>query len=180
MNWGLGVSVVRHENVSINVALTYSTSHKSLLEIFPLQNPVRCKHYNDVIMGAMASKITSLAVVYSTLYLGEIKENIKAPRHWPLCGEFTGDSPAQMASNAENVSIWWRHRVINVNTMERQSVDCLHSERHNILLIVYRKLAINRFISEPITVLWFQEYSEYEGIQKALLAYLLHIYYVRL
>ena len=28
-----------------------------------------------------------------------------------LCGEFTGtgDFPAQMASNAENVSIWWRH-----------------------------------------------------------------------
>ena len=34
-----------------------------------------------------------------------IKENIKAPRHRPFCGEF----PAQMASNAENVSIWWRH-----------------------------------------------------------------------
>ena len=30
-----------------------------------------------------------------------IKENIKAPRHWPLCGEFPGD--------AENVSVWWRH-----------------------------------------------------------------------
>ena len=45
----------------------------------------------------------------------QIKENIKAPRHWPLWGEFTGDSPvtgefpAQRASNAENVSIWWRH-----------------------------------------------------------------------
>ena len=40
-----------------------------------------------------------------------MKENIKAPRHWPLCGEFTGtgEFPAQMASNAENVSIWWRH-----------------------------------------------------------------------
>ena len=37
-----------------------------------------------------------------------IKENITAPRHWPLCGEFIGD-PAQKASNAENVSIWWRH-----------------------------------------------------------------------
>ena len=37
----------------------------------------------------------------------QIKENIKAPRHWPLCGEFTGDR--QMDSNAENVSIWWRH-----------------------------------------------------------------------
>ena len=41
----------------------------------------------------------------------QIKENIKAPRHWPLCGEFTGTSEfsAQMASNKENVSIWWRH-----------------------------------------------------------------------
>ena len=40
-----------------------------------------------------------------------MKENIKAPRHWPLCVEFTGtgEFPAQMASNAENVSIWWRH-----------------------------------------------------------------------
>ena len=41
----------------------------------------------------------------------QIKENIKAPRHWPLCGEFTGtgEFPAQRASNAENASIWWRH-----------------------------------------------------------------------
>ena len=41
----------------------------------------------------------------------QIKENINAPRHWPLCGEFTGDRwfPAQMASNAVNASIWWRH-----------------------------------------------------------------------
>ena len=43
----------------------------------------------------------------------QIKENIKAPRYWPLCREFTGNRwiPAQMASNAENVSIWWRHHV---------------------------------------------------------------------
>ena len=39
----------------------------------------------------------------------QMKENIKAPCHWPLCGEFTGEFPAQKASNAENVSIWWRH-----------------------------------------------------------------------
>ena len=25
------------------------------------------------------------------LFKAQIKENIKAPRHWPLCGEFTGD-----------------------------------------------------------------------------------------
>ena len=37
----------------------------------------------------------------------QTKENINAPRHRPLWGEFTGDwlIPAQMA----NVSIWWRH-----------------------------------------------------------------------
>ena len=41
----------------------------------------------------------------------QIKENIKAPRLWPLWGEFTGDRwiPRQRTSNAENVSIWWRH-----------------------------------------------------------------------
>ena len=29
----------------------------------------------------------------------------------------TGEFPAQMASNAENVSIWWRHHVMNEKTM---------------------------------------------------------------
>ena len=38
----------------------------------------------------------------------QIKENIKAPRHWHLV---TGEFLAQMASNAENISIWWRHHV---------------------------------------------------------------------
>ena len=44
----------------------------------------------------------------------QIKENIKVPRHWPLCGEFTGtgEFPAQMASNAENVSIGSRHHAL--------------------------------------------------------------------
>ena len=40
-----------------------------------------------------------------------MKQNMKAPRHWTLCAKFTGtgEFPAQMASNAENVSIWGRH-----------------------------------------------------------------------
>ena len=43
-------------------------------------------------MGAMASQITSLTIIYSTVFIQkQIKENIKAPHHWPLCGEFTGD-----------------------------------------------------------------------------------------
>ena len=52
-------------------------------------------HYSDVIMGAIASQINSLTIVYSTVYSGADKKN----------REF----PAQMASSAENDSIWWRH-----------------------------------------------------------------------
>ena len=38
-------------------------------------------------MGMMASQITSLAQPF----FSDVDQNIKAPRHWPLCGEFTGD-----------------------------------------------------------------------------------------
>ena len=58
-------------------------------------------------MSATASQITGLTTVYS----GTDQRKSKAPRHWPLWGEFTGDRwiPRIKASNAENVSIWWRH-----------------------------------------------------------------------
>ena len=42
-------------------------------------------------MGDMATQITSLTIIYLTVFQAQIKENIKAPRHWPLWGEFTGD-----------------------------------------------------------------------------------------
>ena len=68
-------------------------------------------HYGDVIMDAIASQITSITIVYSTVHSDANKRNIKVLRHWPLCREFTGDRwiPRTDASNAENVSIWWRH-----------------------------------------------------------------------
>ena len=40
-------------------------------------------------MSVMASQIANLTIVYLTVY-AQIKENIKAPRHCPLWGEFTG------------------------------------------------------------------------------------------
>ena len=41
-------------------------------------------------MDGMESQITSLTIVYSTVYSGRrTKKNIKAPRHWHLCGEIT-------------------------------------------------------------------------------------------
>ena len=40
-----------------------------------------------------------------------IKESIKAPPHWPLWGEFTGDRWITNTKGklCENVSTWWRH-----------------------------------------------------------------------
>ena len=46
-------------------------------------------HYNDVIMDVVASQITSLTFVYST--------------------DYSDADQRKMASNMENVSIWWRH-----------------------------------------------------------------------
>ena len=74
-------------------------------------------------MSTMASQITNLTIVYSTVYQGADERNIKAVRHYPLWGEFTGDRwiPRQRASNAENVSIWWRHHA-SPTPGRRQSV----------------------------------------------------------
>ena len=68
-------------------------------------------HYNDVIMTTIASHIPASRLFTQPFIQTQLKENIQAPRHWPLCGEFTatGEFPAQRASYAENVSIWWRH-----------------------------------------------------------------------
>ena len=56
-----------------------------------------------LILKSPASRLFTQAFIQA-----HIKENFKAPRHWPLCREFAGDGevPAQMAGNAENVSIW--------------------------------------------------------------------------
>ena len=49
------------------------------------------EHYSDVIMGAMASQITGLTIVYLTVHSdADQRKKIKAPRYWPLWGEFAG------------------------------------------------------------------------------------------
>ena len=60
-------------------------------------------------MGAIASQTTSLTIVYSSVYLDADQKTSKL-RVTGLCvgnSAGTGEFPAQMASNAENVSIWW-------------------------------------------------------------------------
>ena len=72
-------------------------------------------HYIDVIMGAMASQITGVSIVCTTVSSGAESSML---RFTGLCegnSPLTGEFPAQGASNAENVSIWWRHHVVTTN-----------------------------------------------------------------
>ena len=87
-------------------------------------------------MGMVVSQITSLTIVYSTVYSDA---DIKAPCHWPLCGEFTrtGEFPPQMVSNKENVPIWWRyHAAVTLHTAlpwQRQNVHQFCTRKRSAL-----------------------------------------------
>ena len=67
-------------------------------------------HHNDVIMSPIAFQITSLTIVYSTVYSGtdERKHQSFASLAF-VRGIHHCEFPTQRASNAENVFIWWRH-----------------------------------------------------------------------
>ena len=75
------------------------------------------KHYNDVIRSAMSSQITSVTIVYSTVYSGADQRKYQSSASMAFCEgnpSVTGEFPAQRASNADHVSMWWRHRVLHM------------------------------------------------------------------
>ena len=62
-------------------------------------------------MNAMASQITGVLIVCSAVCPGSDKKKTSKLRVTGFCEwnqPVTGESPSQRASNAENVSIWWR------------------------------------------------------------------------
>ena len=88
----------------------------------------------------------------------QIKENIKVPRHWPLV---PGEFPAQMASDAENASIWWRHHEIGKMPC-RQSNMMKDHRSESIMLDLHKNYRI-RWHSTYI----MEKYSwEYDFLQK--------------
>ena len=64
-------------------------------------------HYSDVIWALWRFKSPASRLFAQPFIQAQIKENIKAPHHWPLWGEFTGDR-------------WIPH------TMGQQCGKCLH------------------------------------------------------
>ena len=77
-------------------------------------------HYDDVIMGAMASQITSLTIVYSTIYSGADQRKhqssaslafvrgihrgpVNSPHKWPVT--------RKMFPFDDVIMSWWRHQI---------------------------------------------------------------------
>ena len=63
-------------------------------------------------MGAIAFQITSLTIVYATVYSDTDQRKCQSSSSLAFV---TGEFPAQMVSNTENISIWWRHHDLRVN-----------------------------------------------------------------
>ena len=107
-------------------------------------------------MSVMASHITSLTVV--SFIHAQIKENMKAPRHWPLCGELTGDrwiphTKGQQRGKCFHLmtsSLKWTNKI---SSCDHQCIKCLK----------LRKLSINNLKQETTTVhrYYFVQYSQH-------------------
>ena len=85
-------------------------------------------HYSDIIMGTMASQITSLTIVYSTISFRCRSKKTSKLRVTGLCAgnsPVTGEFSAQMATNVENVPIWWRHHVNWLSELHCSMADLL-------------------------------------------------------
>ena len=69
-------------------------------------------HYSDVIMDAVASQITDVSNICWTVCSGRSTKTSRLRATFLCEGNLpvTDGFPSQRASNAENDSIWWRHR----------------------------------------------------------------------
>ena len=76
--------------------------------------------YNDVIISSMASQITCVWIVYSTVCSDADQRKHQSSASLAFVRGIhlvTGEFPAQRDSITENVSIWWRHHVISLRVV---------------------------------------------------------------
>ena len=131
--WRLHVVEKHHLNVSLELAI-------------PRVRYYCCQtgqHYRDVIINAITSQITSLTIVYSTVSSNADQRKPSTLRVTFFAGNspVTGEFPAQGASNAENVSIWWRHHgLLNFKNKQRvrRRVDFSNILMVHVDLILWR------------------------------------------
>ena len=95
-----GILVVVVTNITIVLHITKLLHHQVIQVYF--------KHYSDVIMSTIASQITGVSIVCSSVCSG-----VDQRKHQSSASlAFVRGSFNAGAINAENVSIWWRHHEI--------------------------------------------------------------------
>ena len=109
------------------VSIKISETEKQILNwsTFPWERRYLTKMH-DVKISPMAYQLPASRLFTQPFVQAQIKENIKAPRQWALWGEVTGHRwipKTQRASNAENVSFWWRHHEWQILFSEVHRLD---------------------------------------------------------
>ena len=103
-------------------------------------------HYSDVIMSAKASQITGVWIVHLTVCSGANQRDIKAPRHWPLCGKFTGDQ--QKGSVTRKMFSF--DDVITANDAINGSERCVAWLAPSHIWTIYYSLLIGLLVTHPV------------------------------
>ena len=86
------------------------------------------------------SNYRRLGCLINRLFKRRLKKTWKT-RFTGLCegnSSVTGEFPAQRASNAENVSIWWRHHDLRNFTLPADCLISTHARVGSLLLKLYR------------------------------------------
>ena len=104
-------------------------------------------------MSAMASQITSFAIVYSTVYsAADQRKHQSLIRVTGLCAgnsPVTGEFPAQRASNAETISTWGRHHDMASNHRNWITLSFTETWKGNPVLYMHMCYCVVIFNSSP-------------------------------
>ena len=115
-----------------------------------LQSCTRSKHYNDVIISAMAYQITDLSIVYSTVYSGEDQRKyqsfaslafVKGIHRWPVNSPHKGPVTRKMFAFDDVIM---NHYIHNTHTIDLHFV----SSKYTIYMLYQSKqllCAIRRY-----------------------------------
>ena len=105
-------------------------------------------HHNDVIMTTIASQITSLTAVYSTVYSDADQRKHQSSASLAFVWGIHRDRwiPRTKTSYAENVSIWWRHHVREIHRHRRISLTKVMLRFGVSFVVNANKLLNKRFI----------------------------------
>ena len=96
-------------------------SFQSMKEITIMRT--QTSHYSDVIMSSRASQFTGVSIACRSKKTSKLRVTGLCEGNSPVTGEF----PAQRASYADNVSIWWRHHDYATQRLSDHNLLCVYT-----------------------------------------------------